>query len=829
VRQLDELFPDLREEGPAPGPTSTIATPVERLDLATVIQVSQAVSGEMVLEKLINMLMRTAIAQAGAERGLLILSRGAEPRIEAEATTSNETVSVQLRDEPVTAAALPDSVLHYVLRARETVILDDAANRSPFADDPYIRERKAHSILCLPLINQAKLIGVLYLENNLAPRAFAPARIAVLKLLASQAAISLENARLYRDIEQREAKIRRLVEANIIGIFIWDFEGPILEANDAFLRMVGYDRNDLIAGRLHRTDLTPPEWRDRTARALGELKMTGTIQPYEKEFFRKDGSRVPVLLGAVGFDETANQGVTFALDLTERKRADEALRRSETYLAEAQRLTHTGSWAYDPAADRTIYWSEELFRIFGLDPQRGSSPPDDREIFRLVHPEDRERFSDLVAEALRNKADYAADYRIVLPDRTVRHIHTIGRPVLNETGVVIERVGTAVDVTERKRAEEELRASEARFRTFVDHATDAFMLHGEDGTVLDVNRHACESLGYSRDELIGMAVANFDPDANAAFLQTILERLDVGEILTFERRHRRKDGTVFPVEVRVREFRKAGRRLVLSLTRDITERKRAEAEARGSERRYREMQTELAHANRVATMGLLTASIAHEVNQPIAAARNNAAAGLRFLSRNPPDLEEVRDALECIVNDADRGGEIIGRICALVKKASPQKDRLAINGAILEVATRRGPAGHRRRPGATAAGDPQLGRQRYRGDERNERSAPRIAAQHREGRAGRRAGRGAGFGSGAGAGESRAPLRGLLHDQSEGHGDGVVDLSLDHRSAWRTAVGGRERAPRGHLPICCACPPPRDLSLWPWSVIVIVAGPLRSR
>ena len=158
---------------------------------------------------------------------------------------------------------LPESVLRYVVRTQESVILDDAAAQNPFSADPYIRQHQARSILCLPLINQAKLIGVLYLENNLAPRVFAPARIAVLKLLASQAAISLENTRLYRDLAEREAKIRRLVDANIIGIFIWDVEGRIIEANDAFLRMVGYDREDLVAGRMRWTDLTPAEWRDR--------------------------------------------------------------------------------------------------------------------------------------------------------------------------------------------------------------------------------------------------------------------------------------------------------------------------------------------------------------------------------------------------------------------------------------------------------------------------------------------------------------------------------------------------------------------------------------
>src|SRR6266436_2925828 len=137
VRQLDGLYPHLREEA-APAPTGTIGTPVEHLDLATVIKVSQAISGEIVLEMLIDTLMRTALEQAGAERGLLILSRGAEPRIEAEATTGGDTVVVQLRDQPVTESVLPESVLHYVLRTRESVILDDAAAQSPFAADPYL-------------------------------------------------------------------------------------------------------------------------------------------------------------------------------------------------------------------------------------------------------------------------------------------------------------------------------------------------------------------------------------------------------------------------------------------------------------------------------------------------------------------------------------------------------------------------------------------------------------------------------------------------------------------------------------------------------------------
>jgi PAS domain S-box-containing protein len=342
VRQLDQTYPQLADQPPVSGPTSMIGASVERLDLATVIKVSQAVSGEVVFDKLLDTLMRTAIEQAGAERGLLILPDGAEPRIAAEATTRGDAVTVHLRDQPVSAAALSESVLHYVLRTQESVILDEATAQPPFAADPYIRQRQARSILCLPLLNQAKLIGVLYLENNLAPRVFAPARLPVLKLLASQAAISMENTRLYRDLAEREAKVRRLVEANIIGIFIFDLEGRILEANDAFLQMVGYDREELVGGRVRWTDLVSPEWRDRSALAVEELKRTGSLPPYEREYLRKDGSQVPVLTGAAAFDEQRDQGVAFVLDLTERKRAEESLHKMQMELAHANRVATMG-------------------------------------------------------------------------------------------------------------------------------------------------------------------------------------------------------------------------------------------------------------------------------------------------------------------------------------------------------------------------------------------------------------------------------------------------------------------------------------------------------
>ena len=341
VSQLDEDYPRLKlEEQPAP--TSTIGVPIESLDLATVIKVSQAASSEIVFDKLIDTLMRTAIEQAGAERGVLALAQGAELRIAAEAATAGDAVLVHLRDEPITADALPESMLNYVQRTRESVVLEDVAGSSAFASDPYVLQRQARSILCLPLLNQAKLIGALYLENNLARGVFAPGHIAVLKLLAAQAAISLENTRLYRDLAAREAKIRRLVDANIIGVCVGEYDGRIVEANDAALRMLGLDRADLDPGRLTWSELTPPEWINVSARALQEARTTGVAQLYEKEFFHKNGRRVPAVIGVASIGDGSDRYIAFVLDLSERKRAEAALREAQMQLAHANRLEAIG-------------------------------------------------------------------------------------------------------------------------------------------------------------------------------------------------------------------------------------------------------------------------------------------------------------------------------------------------------------------------------------------------------------------------------------------------------------------------------------------------------
>ena len=391
------------------------------------------------------------------------------------------------------------------------------------------------------MINQGKLIGILYLENNLTPRVFTPDRITVLKVLASQAAISLENARLYHDLENREKKIRRLVDANILGITMWNVEGAIVASNEAFLRMVQYDREDVASGRVRWRDMIPAEWRERTERALAEVMQTGTVQPFESELFRKDGARVPVLVAGALFEEGGNEGVAFALDLSEQKRVEEALRESENYLAEAQRLTHTGSWALDGTTREALYWSEEMFRIFGFDPQQGF--PERDQWLQRIHPEDRDRVKREASDRMfLQKVHADVEYRIVLPDGTVKHIHGLTHPVFNSNRELVEVVGTAIDVTERKRAEEKIQQSEMQLRQILDFTPQLVAVLGPDRSRLYTNQAALDYFGLTLEQWQGSGPPRFfHPDDWERIARETQSKFLSGSPFETEARFLRKD------------------------------------------------------------------------------------------------------------------------------------------------------------------------------------------------------------------------------------------------------------------------------------------------
>jgi PAS domain S-box-containing protein len=301
------------------------------------------------------------------------------------------------------------------------------------------------------------------------------------------------------DITERKAaedKIQRLVEAGILGIFFANVEGEIVEANQAFLQMLQYDRQDLISGRLRWADLTPAEWREHDERSLKEFLETGVFH-YEKEYFRKDGSRVPVLVGGARL-QSPDEGVVFVLDLSEQKRADEALRSSEAYLAEAQRLSQTASWAWSAATGQPSYWSKECYRVLGFD-SAGPLPLQETFVQR-IHPDDQPSCRERIEKGIRDKLDFEFDYRIVHPDKGVRDIHCVCHPVLDQSGGLVELVGTIIDITERKAAEEKIREQEMELRQMLDFTPQLIAVYGSNRERLYANRIALNYLGMSLDE-----------------------------------------------------------------------------------------------------------------------------------------------------------------------------------------------------------------------------------------------------------------------------------------------------------------------------------------
>jgi PAS domain S-box-containing protein len=287
VRQLEVHHPYLTKERPPSDPTRTVLTPVEHLDIATVLKVSQAVQGETDLETLIAAVMRLALEHAGAERGLLILPHGDAYRIEAEARSSNESVTVDLRQTSIDVADLPHSVFQYVLRTRERVLLQDASTATEFADDEYLQRHHARSVLCIPLFKQTRLTGILYLENNLASGAFTPSRMALLEVLASEAAISLESARLYQDLREREREFRRLVDS--IPALVWrgSPEGELEYLNERAIEFLGYTAENLRGGRW--IELVYPDDRDATVQRWLHSATTGSSYDDVYRLRRADG------------------------------------------------------------------------------------------------------------------------------------------------------------------------------------------------------------------------------------------------------------------------------------------------------------------------------------------------------------------------------------------------------------------------------------------------------------------------------------------------------------------------------------------------------------
>jgi predicted ATPase/signal transduction histidine kinase len=343
VRQLDTRYPQIRTREAGRSAVSTIDKPLAQLDVETVDKASQTLSSEMALPSLLEKLVRLAVEHAGAERGLLVLLRDGEPYIEAEATTGQGSVEVTLARVRVTPAKLPQSALQYVLRTHERLLLDDASAQGLDGDDEYVREHQPKSVLCLPIFKQTLVIGALYLENNLTTCAFTSGRVAVLDFLASQAAIWLENARLYSDLRRNEAWLKEAQHLSSTGSFYWRPDLERLEFSDQMFRIYQFDPGqpvtlDMIATRVHPDDLTI----NQETLDLARRRPTDLDYVYRAQM--PDGSVKHLHLVAHG---SRNQDgrleyIGAIQDVTQRRLSEEALGKVRSELAHVARVTSLG-------------------------------------------------------------------------------------------------------------------------------------------------------------------------------------------------------------------------------------------------------------------------------------------------------------------------------------------------------------------------------------------------------------------------------------------------------------------------------------------------------
>jgi PAS domain S-box-containing protein len=468
------------------------------------------------------------------------------------------------------------------------------------------------------------------------------------------------------------------------GSFGWQpSTGEIIWSEETF-RIFQYDPNttptvELLLRRVHPEDAAFVE------QTIERAAQDGKDFDHEYRLVMPDGSvkYVHVVAHALGDRSEGIEFVGAVMDVTAVRRTEEALRRSENYLAEAQKLTHTGSGAWRVAERDALYLSEEWYRIYGFDPEEGLSAWEKR--LQRMHPEDRGPWREITDRAIRERSDYEGEHRILLPDGTVKYTHTVGHPVLSASGDVEQFVCTMMDITERKQAEEALRQSEA-------YLAEAQRLSHTGSWAWNIG---AKRLFWSVEtfQLFG-----FDPNTTTATPETFLGRVhpdDRGSIEVVETELYKgndaeysyriilPDGSIKYITSVAHPILNDSGQVIefVGTVIDVTERKKAE-EAREA---LRETQAALARVSRVNTMGELTASLAHEVNQPIAAASTNANTCLRWLAADTPNIEEARAASMRIVTDVKRAGEIISRIRQLFQKGSSEREFVDINEIIREM------------------------------------------------------------------------------------------------------------------------------------------------
>ena len=554
------------------------------------------------------------------------------------------------------------------------------------------------------------------------------------RVLERTSQLTALNGELTKEVLQRqrteEALLRSeayLAEAQRVshtGSFGWSVSSGHIFWSDETFRILEYHPSnkptvEVILQRTH------PEDRALVQERLDQAARDKKAFEFEHRLLMPDDSVKYVRV--VGHPSTKDESGNFefvgaVMDITESKRADESLRRSEGYLAEAQRLTHSGSWVWQVAGRDALHLSEEWYRIHGFDPQAGVPTWEER--LQRIHPEDRAAWQTTIDRAIGEKSDYEMEFRILLPAGTVRHIHTVGHPVVNASGDLLQFVGSSIDITERKRAEAlrdgeshilEMMARDASLEEILENlvrvveAQFAGMLcsvllldddgkharHGAapslpdaynkaiDGLCIGPKAGSCGTAMYRREPVVVTDILQ-DPLWEAyrsvaehygfrACWSTPILAHSSKALGSFAMYHREPRG---PCAAETRALEMATHLAGIAIERKL---------AREQRERLRQAQADLAHINRVTTMGELTASLAHEIKQPITAAVINAKTCLRWLGRDEPNVAEAREAASRLVTDVTRAADIIARISLLFKKGALQQELVDVNELIREM------------------------------------------------------------------------------------------------------------------------------------------------
>ena len=494
-----------------------------------------------------------------------------------------------------------------------------------------------------------------------------------------EAAQKAERKRAEEALRQSETYLAEAQRLSHTGSFGWKpSTGEIIWSEETF-RIFQYDRTttptiDLILQRIHPQDTASVK--ETVERASQDKK------DFEHEYrlLMPDGAikHVHVVAHVLSDKSGGVEFVGAVMDTTETKRVEKQLRRSEESLLEAQRISHTGSWRHDIASGAVVV-SPEIYRIHDIKPE--DDPSNTEFFFSRFHPEDRKRVVDLFERAEIEKTEFQVDYRIVLPDGTIKHLHTIGHPVLNESGGLVEFGGTAMDVTAAKQAEEALRRSENYLAEAQRLSHTGSWAYNVSSGALFASPELLRIFGRDPDQekpTVEMFRASVHPEDRAYVDETIDKAMREETDFGFDHRIVLPNGSIRYVYSMAHRVVDESDTFVIGTVMDVTERKRAE-EA------LREAQANLARVSRVTTMGELTASLAHEIKQPITAAGTDARTCLRWLDRDDPDLPEAREAASRVVKDVTRAADIIRRISVLFKKDALQRELVDVNELIREM------------------------------------------------------------------------------------------------------------------------------------------------